>query len=496
MEGDLTLRRDKRQSGKSWPSLAALAGVLAAIVGSSCGGHPPKVTEALPEGLEEPAPEPSRSVEVHFYLDATQSMQGFLYQPAGRTNYFRTLLDHIGGILFDTWADHPQVHYWGFGRNEPWKIEIRDYLEPKAFNGTKTFIDQAIMHTPPANAGQQTSLPRLKIIVTDLFQEGNNMDKLAVNLSDTLNDPAQAVGVVGIRNPFDGPIDDLPGGQTLHKGAAESLPFYLLVIGPIGDVTRCVAELSRGLKVDGLPQDQAISMVFGRRLLSGAQQRLHIPELDKSGKPKPGNQDGHDKSEPNILNGNDKSNPKLRGFSPADNRVPNAKRLGIPYLADVRRDLVLQIDAGCKDGALKQIGSNLRASSPASLKLFGWQADSKGQKGYWKESRDKAAAISPDLAIDPGGCVTGKLALDRSILDKNAVYMVQIELIGERTDFGSLSDWYVELKDIPAIVKNDSYSQKTGKTPNLRFLLETLSGAMFKSSRIPLARYYFYVETR
>jgi hypothetical protein len=417
------------------------------------------VTQALPGDVDQPAPTQSPSVEINFYLDTTQSIRGFLHQPPGKANYFRDVLDKVGGILAGTW-DRAEPHFWGFGGPRPEPIEIRNYLSPEAFGGTRTFIDHAITHEPPQRPGQ-TKLPRVKIVITDLFQDHNDMDRLAVDLSRTLDDPSRAVGMLAIRNPFDGAIDDLPGGQTLPRGAAESLPFYMLMIGPVADVTHCVREFSTRLGMDELPTDQKLAIVFGRHTVSRLQRKLLVVPAEKR-----------------------------PGYSPKDSKVRNARELGIPYLADVRRDLHLSIKNECPDTQLNQLGAYMRISRTPVLKAFRWAKDG------WTEGTEPAAAVSiaGGLAVDGRGCMQGDVRLDRSRLQKNAVYLFQIQLTGERTDFANLGAWFVDLKDLPDIVDKGAYKDKVGKTPNLRHLLQTLSSKMFES-QIPLARYYFYVET-
>ena len=498
------MREDRWQSGHSRPGAAALVSMLFGIL-ASCGvGHPPAVTRALPREFEEPALGPPGPAVVHFYLDTTGSMSGFWYQPEGKTNYFVKLLSDIGGTLTTTWRQ-PEVHYWGFGNVEqqgkdgPQPIKIENYRRRQAFAGTRTLIDQAIAHSPPVSAGLQKSLPTVKIIVTDLYQDGNDMDKLAVPLSNILNDRTEGVGILGIRNPFDGGTEDLPGGQKLPPGAAESMPFYVLVIGPIEDVKRCIGALSGKLRPH---QNEAFSLVFSRQPASRRQQKL---ELD----------------------GYQKANSKWKGFRLDERRVPNAADLGIPYLADVQTDLVLSIKAGC-DAIGQATVPHVHVSSPPTVRMFRWQPtgkdpkerdgarkgdpneqSGKGEPGgpdrtgndppdYWIANPARAVEVNRDLTIKPGGCMEGHLALDRSRLAKNAVYLVEIELVGESTDLDSLKDWNVEFNDGQKIVddkEKKSFPQKLGKTPNLNHILETLSTAMFISG-IPQTRYYFYVETR
>src|SRR5579871_3677484 len=111
---------------------------------------PPKVTQ--PDADEAPLVK-SATLEIHFYLDTTESMRGFLTQPEGRKNYFNEILDKALGILKEGWTE-AHVHFWGFGQKDtaaanraaaPVPIELRSFLgKPDAFTGTKTFIDTAI----------------------------------------------------------------------------------------------------------------------------------------------------------------------------------------------------------------------------------------------------------------------------------------------------------------------------------------------------------------
>jgi hypothetical protein len=450
-------------------------GIIACVVGVSflllhgCS-HPPKIPagKALPEDKESGLA-PSPSVEVHFYLDTTQSIRGFLHQPEGKPNYFSAILTEVGGVLSGTWAKY-DPHYWGFGRKgDPWPIEVRDYLDPKKFDGTRTFINEPIAHRPPVAAGRPV-LPRVKVILTDLYQDKNDMDMLATNMAAILDDPTQAIGILGIRNPFQGVIDDLPGGEKLPDGSADSLPFYLIFIGPAGDVTKSLNEFATKMKMDKLPPDQSFSMIFGRRAVTGGQRRLEMPQV--------------------------------QGLVRKDDKVTDAERLGIPYLADVRRDESFDVTNGCRDPQLTQISSRLKVSPDPVISVYQYvvpsskkDRDKMPDGADWVVRPENYAAKTTGLKSDPSDCMKGSISIDRSRLEKNAVYLFQIELTAERADFASLKDWYVKNEDIPAIVRDGAFDQKIGKTPNLQHLLQTLSNKMV-GNRMSLAKYYFYVETR
>jgi hypothetical protein len=431
----------------AFPSL-----LTALLILGGCRGCHRVATVSLPN-VEDAGKAPlakSASIDINFYLDTTQSMRGYLAQPEGRKNYFNEILDKPTGILREGWTN-ATMHFWGFGTGKIERTDFRKYLgNPEAFTGTKTYIDRAIQHEPPA----PKAAPALKIVLTDLFQEGNDLDHLSDLLSDHLKNPDQAVGILGLRNPFDGEIDDLPGNKKLPRGAADSLPFYLILIGQTPDVKEAMSELSRRLDASKLPADQRLSLLFAQRQVDQLNQKLSV-----------------------------KPATNRPGYMLEDNRVPQASQQGIPYLASVRGDLHLIGEELPKAGSTT-LGPHMRVAQPPAVKAFVWN-------NGWTPAPQQAAALSvkSDAVMN----------LDHSRLMKDSVYLFEIDYSAEPTDFSDLGAWYIELKDIPQLMRNQEFPKagdgsRPGKTPNLRHFLQTLSDRMFQTS-IPLARYYFYVQS-
>ena len=329
--------------------VAAVAALAVLIVSTACK-HPPAIKRWPAEMVDETEPSKSPAVEVNFYLDTTGSMQGFLHQPPGEANYFREVLNQAKSTLAGAWApDTSRFRFWGFGGPKPKPIEIIDYLDAKAYDGKRTFIDQAIHDDPPQEGKNQ--LPRVKIIVTDLFQDHNNMDKLAAEFSKALHDPGQAVGILAFQNPFDGSIDDLPNGKKLPRGAAHTLPFYMIFMGSVADVTHCEQAFSARLDPAHSGSDRTIGMVFAQRTVYRLQRKLKVSPPDPTDKK-------HAKPAP--------------GYTQEDSKVPDAAKLGVPYLADVRRNLSLRIANECPDSELAELGAHMRiVGTPAPLPIAG-----------------------------------------------------------------------------------------------------------------------------
>jgi hypothetical protein len=426
------------------------------ILGGCRGCHRvAKVSLPNAEDAGKPPLAKSGSVDIHFYLDTTQSMRGYLSQPEGRKNYFNEILDKPTGILREGWTN-AAMHFWGFGTDKIERIDFRKYLgNPEAFTGKKTYIDRAIQHDPPMpKSASQQPVYNLKIILTDLFQEGNDLDHLSDLLSDQLKDADRAVGILGLRNPFEGEIDDLPGKQKLPQGAADSLPFYLIIVGQTGDVKEAMSELTRRLDAAKLPADQKLSLLFAQRQVDQLNQKLTV-----------------------------KPATNRPGYTLEDNRVPQAEQQGIPYLAGVRGDLHLIGEELPKPGSPTP-GPHMRIAQPPLVKAFMWN-------NGWTPAPQQAAA----LAVKSDGAMD----LDHSRLMKDSVYLFEIDYSAEPTDFSDLGAWYIELKDIPRLMRNEEFPKagdgtRPGKTPNLRHFLQTLSDRMFQTN-IPLARYYFYVQS-
>ncbi len=178
----------------------------------------------------------STSIRFDFYIDGSASMRNFV---AGRgDNPFRNLLQVAESTLHNPsvkggWADESFAFYT-FGATVR-QLKGTGALSlltnnPDSFNEKTTVIELPVTdHHDAAKSGQAL----VKIIVTDLYQSDHDHNTLSDALADQyLSKEHGAVGIAGIRNPFSGPVEDLPGlGRGSLPRAADTMPFYVIVAG-------------------------------------------------------------------------------------------------------------------------------------------------------------------------------------------------------------------------------------------------------------------------
>ena len=426
-------------------------------------------TETLPpEDLDIGVASAGKAPDIDVYIDASTPLRGFLAEPPqGVRNYFVDIIDQFDGILHG--ARGSRIQYWSFGQGKPRPVKsVRAFLNSAFYSESETQIDEAIRHKPE---GPKTGAG-VKIIVTDLFQSDNDVSTLANLLNDEfIQNPARAVAIMGIRNPFSGPIADLPG--NLPRGAAESLPFYILVMGPIEDVSWCVQEIRdrTGLLKT---QDRLLTLLFSRTQVSHLDQKLVSVPFNVS---KP-------------------------GYTLEPSRVKGASDRGIPYFISrhdfkVRptnfphADLLIPgpqiaLPAAGRDDLIKVTGWRfLPPANPRNSK----KEDSKTENK--EESKEAAQAVTVDLS-------SGTVSVLRQRLVPQSAYLFRIDALAGKTDFADLGPWDLEIGERSRILRNGAFDagpdgRRAGKTPNLRHFLRTLSSRMFQSE-IPLAHYYFFVQ--
>ena len=203
----------------------------------------------------EPVPDEGRlspALNVDVYVDGSGSMQNLL---AGHgENYLHEFLTHCESVLRNPptrngW-DPMAISYQKFGAKLTPLREVGALSHlansPKDFNEPRTPIEMAARDNPHGNpnSGSSQRTSEIKIIVTDLYQSDQANEKPAIALTERfLTQPSGAVAVLGIRNPYSGPVEDLPGlhGRSLAN-AADSMPFYIIIAG---DKAADVREIER-----------------------------------------------------------------------------------------------------------------------------------------------------------------------------------------------------------------------------------------------------------
>jgi hypothetical protein len=92
-----------------------------------------------------------------------------------------------------------------------------------------------VIQNLPAPAGQPSARDDVTIIVTDLQPDDQDAPgdggKIGMALRKIVAGGDRAVGLVGVRSHYMGPVYDLPGGHSL-EWVAGAQPFFLIIIGP------------------------------------------------------------------------------------------------------------------------------------------------------------------------------------------------------------------------------------------------------------------------
>ena len=203
------------------------------------------------------------------YFDATLSMQGFV--APGSTHYTR-ICPYLESVIVSGWKEET-VSFFRFGeRVEP--IDRNTYLQVgyESFYqtdiGIKTYIEKVIenddplvnpqmeasstredtteidVNDPPIDAAEADSTEnRLVVIVTDLFQDNGDINRLLPELKEKCIKKGVDVGLFGLRSQFDGTVYDIGIGEGSSMRYRGPRPFYLLVLGKHADIAHYFDKL-------------------------------------------------------------------------------------------------------------------------------------------------------------------------------------------------------------------------------------------------------------
>ena len=247
-----------------------------------------------PESLPDLPPISDRLV-ARIYFDATLSMQGFV--APGSTHYTR-ICPSLESAIVSGWRDET-VSFFRFGEGvEP--IDRNTYLQvgDESFYqtdiGIKTYIEKIIENEDPLvkpqvegsntlegateidvndmpEEGNKTDSTenRLVVIVTDLFQDNGDINRLVPELKEKCIKKDIDVGLLGLRSQFDGTVYDIGIGEGSSMpyrstpGNPETFrPFYLLVLGKHADI----AHYFDRLIANGFTEAETI--IFSQYLVS------------------------------------------------------------------------------------------------------------------------------------------------------------------------------------------------------------------------------------
>ncbi len=231
----------------------------------------------------------------HIYFDATLSMQGFVVP--GSTHYTR-ICPSLESVIVSGWRDET-VSFFRFGErveliDRDTYLQVRDKSFYQTDIGIKTYIEKIIENEDPlvkpqgegsdtlegATEIDKNNMPeegtesdstenRLVVIVTDLFQDNGDINRLIPELKEKCIKKGVDVGLFGLRSQFDGTVYDIGIGEGSSlryrsiPGNPETFrPFYLLVLGRHADI----AHYFDSLIANGFSQAETI--IFSRYLVN------------------------------------------------------------------------------------------------------------------------------------------------------------------------------------------------------------------------------------
>lgn len=252
----------------------------------------------IPDPPKPPLTLPSISdrLVARIYFDATLSMQGFVVP--GATHYTR-ICPALESVIVSGWQDET-VRFFRFGERVE-RIDRNTYLQvgDESFYqtdiGIKTYIEKIIENEAPlvkpqmeenntlegateinvnnmpekGGAEADSTENRLVVIVTDLFQDNGDINRLVPELKEKYIKKGVDVGLFGLRSQFDGTVYDIgigEGSSMPYRSSPGDLktfrPFYLLVLGKHADISHYFDRLI----ANGFTEAETI--IFSRYLVS------------------------------------------------------------------------------------------------------------------------------------------------------------------------------------------------------------------------------------
>lgn len=248
-------------------------------------------------------PPVSDKLAARIYFDATLSMQGFVVPDSTR---YTQICPYLESVIVSGWDDET-VDFFRFGEQvedidrdtylqsgyadfyedeniyrETFIQKIIDYEDQLASDSiTENITPEESTEIESPNTSEESTeaitLPEevnndkkehhLVVIVTDLFQDRGDINRLVVELKEKYIKKGLEVGLFGLRSQFDGMVYDIGIDQEplSHRSTQDPQtfrPFYLLVLGRHANI----AHYFDRLKANGFPE--ANTIIFSQYLVS------------------------------------------------------------------------------------------------------------------------------------------------------------------------------------------------------------------------------------
>ena len=287
-----------QQTDLKWKTSSILLIIYLSLffLAANCNnGKDQKIPDFQPDASNTTPGPISEKLFARIYFDATLSMQGFVVP--GSTKYTQ-MCRYLESIIVSGWRDE-SVSFFRFGReikeiNRNTYLQVGDESFYQTDLGTKTYIEKIIeKEYPLVNheikrnniSDEVTEIDennitdervetdsienRLVVIVTDLFQDDGDINRLIPELKEKCIKKGVDVGLFGFRSQFDGMIYDIGIGEessmryeSITENPETYRPFYLLVLGRHADISHYFDRLIANGFTD------AKTIIFSRYLLS------------------------------------------------------------------------------------------------------------------------------------------------------------------------------------------------------------------------------------
>ena len=436
----------------------------------SCSFEEPDNANWPPHHPWENALQPSDSINVNLFLDASGSMKGFL--AGGPDNRYLPVVEQLAGIATTGGWKTSQVKWWKFGAHVteiPAKdrVEVRD---PKFYSESTTQIDEVF---------RASNIKDLTVVVTDLFQSRADVDLLSSRLNERYlagmrltgtAGPAPitpAVAVLGIETRFNGKVFELgeEDGRERSIDHNGTLPYYILVFGPLADVQRFLARIDSRFS-DLLPHTRRV--LFTERPVETLATQVDHGSM----------QEGFS-FESNLMPG-----------SSGDKRVV---QLQVPSLSGKKAEnsdvIEPLLDCNLVHSGLNFDEKSLRAEV---------KGERPGANGSFEPDTRLAQALDVQSIKLEGNRLKLRLKLLRDQLRTGRTYRFEVRVFPTENAFQvpqSVLAWSLASNEVDQLVARQGFTPKgVGRTLNLAVFLQNLRDATFNGKQLPVGIVYFYVK--
>ncbi|MEL4894570.1 hypothetical protein [Crocosphaera sp. Alani8] len=200
----------------------------------------------------------SNPLEIALHVDGSGSMLGYVDNPNSR--YIRTLklLDSVFHLDNGPRDEQTLTHYRSGGRDNQLisRQQYRNAFDPDFYTGANPNFPKVSSHLDKAITPPEEQNEKLLVFVTDLEQNGADVNNVIKKIEETYlknNQSNYSVGILGVKSEFRGTVystdprvsSDFYYDTTDKSAIEEYRPFYVVFIGPYSDLIYYYQALKR-----------------------------------------------------------------------------------------------------------------------------------------------------------------------------------------------------------------------------------------------------------